>query len=284
MSRDVLREWVKVLSKEYAASLRHEEGEFRLESSSDKWRELTGSTKTIVISSEPESGGSWWMRLRLVEKAAARAIISAPVGFSCSLGVGRKQRKSKAGHTDVMRLAFGFSLSLGASSRQRYTAYYVKLFDKAFHILGEDQLFDHCCEIDPLDLRSPCLKDGLKPLLPAVDRAQADYRASSMVTDQLDSLREKLLKELTDLDKLYAVNYGQYAQLLGRPPDGLRGEDAIEAEYVSRMEDIFLKYQPAVVFEPLTLGVIRCEIRKRKRGKITSIAFPFFKDRWQSIR
>ena len=279
MSKDALAQWAEVLAKEYDASIRHVKGGYRLESASDEWEELTGSKSPIALSYKPESISSWRTRLRFVEKAAARALTSAPLAFSTRCTVGKQQRNI-AGETDVARLAFGFSLSLGRSSRQRHTAYYVSSQKKALHILGEDQLFDHVQEVTYLDLKSSIVKEALKPILTVASEAQADYIGSHVVMSQLTELRDKVSKELRDLDRLYTVNYGQYAQLLGRNPAGLRGDDAIEAEYVNRMEDILLKYQPGVLFEPLTLAVVRCRIRKRKRGTVTEIALPFLEDRW----
>ena len=95
------------------------------------------------------------------------------------------------------------------------------------------------------------------------------------IQEQLKQMNGALSGELRDLDRLYTASDGQYAQLLGRAPDGLRGEDAIEAEYLNRMEDIMEKFNPCVVFKPLSLSIVRCKARIRKKGKAAEITLPF---------
>lgn len=275
---DTFDEWVNLLGRQYAAEVRKEREWYRIKSSSRAWTDLAGTAEAVVITSPPNSEESWKNRFRLIEKAVARAIVAAPVGFDCKLINPDVQPNAEVNDVTIIRLAYGFSLSIGRCLRQRFTAYYVIELDESFCVLGEDDLFDLNCQLKELNLENQAVKSGLSPLLASVQETQQVYCSHNSVRTELDRLQKNLLRELRDLDRLYTVNYGQYAKLHGRASAGLRGEDAIEAEYLNKMEDIFHRYQPAVVFEPLTLGVVYCQINIKRHGRISEIEFPFNSD------
>ena len=266
--------WARVLAREYGGRLTVSEEEVRLDPSSEKWEQVTGSKNPLVLALAPKGVDPWRLRLRHVEKAAARAVISGPVGFSCSVEENEK-RKYTHGPIDIIRLAFGLSLSVGHNYGQRYTAYYLGEGKEAFYISTQDRLFELCTNIQALDLNKSILKSGLQNILSLIKQVAHEYRTLALIQEQLKQMSEALSGELRDLDRLYTASYGQYAQLLGRAPDGLRGEDAIEAEYLNRMEDIMEKFKLCVVFKPLSLSIVRCKARIRKKGKATEITLPF---------
>jgi hypothetical protein len=251
------------------------EQEVRLEPSSGKWEQLVGSRDPIVLKIAPEKVDVWRMRLEHVEKRAAQAVILRPVGFSCSAKERDKNLERADEVANVIRLAFGLSLPLGHSCRYRYTAYYLSEVAEAFWVAGQDKLFESWRNIRALDLDNSMLRIGLQHMLGLIEGVEHEYRAQVPVKEELARLNEALSGELRDLDRLYIASYGQYAQLLGRAPDSLRGEDAIEAEYFNRMEDILERYKLCVVFEPLTLGIVQCKVGIREEGKTTEIALPF---------
>src|SRR5712692_5597145 len=116
--------WARVLAKAYGGRITASGEEVRLEGSPDQWESVTGSKDPILLSSNPQNPEAWRARLQYVEKRIARAVISSPVGFSCSLIENGKQHRDGGEVVEVVRLAFGLSLSLGLNCKQRYTAYY----------------------------------------------------------------------------------------------------------------------------------------------------------------
>lgn len=275
---DAFDEWVKLLADQYAAEVQKEGEWYRIRSSSEEWAKLVDTEESVALTLSPDSEASWKNRLLLVEKAVARAIGTAPVGFSCELADRGAGPNTETSDVTVVRLAYGFSLSVGRCLRQRFTAYYVIELDKSFHVLGRDGFFDLAHHVQELDLESQVVESGLLPLLATVQETQQVYCSLDSVRSELSRLQKSLSRQLRDLDRLYTINYGQYARLCGRVPTGLRGEDAIEAEYMNKMEDIFHRHQPAIVFEPLTLGVIYCKVNIKRHRRIPEIEFPFNSD------
>jgi hypothetical protein len=266
--------WARVLANEYGGQSTVIGEEVRVEGSSDKWDSVTGSKDPIVLSSNPQHPDAWRTRLQFVEKRTSRAVNSSPVGFSCSMIENGKARDS-GGPVEVVRLAFGLSLSLGASLRRRYTAYYLSNTKQALYIQGQDRLFAACTNIGALDLRNKALTLGTEHLLGLLKEVEREYSLSTSVQEQTKSLNETLSSELRELDRLYKAGHGQYAQLLGRAPEPLKGDDAIESEYLHRLEDLLRKYRLSVLFTPLSLGIVRCKVRITTKGKVTGVSLPF---------
>lgn len=266
--------WARVLANEYGGKSTVIGEEVRVEGSSDQWESVTGSKDPIVLSSNPQHADAWRTRLQFVEKRTARAVNSSPVGFSCSMIENGKPRDS-GGLVEVVRLAFGLSLSLGASLRRRYTAYYLSNTKQALYIQGQDRLFAGCTDIGALDLRNKALTLGTERLLDLLKEVEREYSLSTPVEEQTKRLNETLSSELHELDRLYKASHGQYAQLLGRAPGPLKGDDAIESEYLHRLEDLLRKYRLAVLFAPLSLSIVRCKVQITTKGKVTGISLPF---------
>lgn len=206
----------------------------------------------LAVASAPAGCEQWRDRLRLVEKSAAQALTNAPVGFTALLPTAPKG----AAGTTAARLAFGLSLSLGHRLRRRYTAYVLLGEGRSFFRRGADAVLTQLSKVGPLDLTRRETRGALEGLLAAAREAEAAYREDPEVVAELERLRERYKEELRCLDRLYTANWGQDAPLLGVPAAGLKGDDAIEAEYVSRLEDLADRYRPRVVFEPLTLGLV----------------------------
>ncbi len=265
-------DWCRVLAEEYGGRYATTGSGVRIDPSSDKWNEASGSAGPILLAPFPKDAPSWRARLQHVEKACARAIISGPVGFSCV--VSNKASKHPGELTNVIRLAFGLFLSLGPSHLTRYTAYYAPTLKKGLHLLGSDELFQSCTEVQSLSLTQKNLTATLPPLLDLVSNVEQEYIAQPSVKESLSRLSDVRSAELRELDRLYTANYGQDAKLLGRS-NSLKGEDAIEAEYFSRMGDILEKYKPAVIFKPLSLGIIRTTLTRDKKVQGTKLALSF---------
>lgn len=276
---DAFDEWVNLLVKQYRAEVRKDVDGYRIDSSSKEWKDLVGMERPVALTSTPDSEVDWRNRLLLVEKSVARALSLTPVGFSCRVIDAVVESNAEVDDVTILRLAYGFSLSIGRCLRQRFTAYYVVELDETFYVCGEDDLYDLNYQIQELDLEIQAFKRGLLPLLAKVQETQQAYCSHNSVKTELNNLQISLLRQLRDLDRLYTVNYGQYAKLYGRASASLRGEDAIEAEYIDKMEDIFHRHQPTIIFEPLTLGVIYCKVSIRSHGASSEIQFPFNRDK-----
>lgn len=275
MTNTILKRWAKALASVYQASVSEEQAGVILTSESDSWRRFSGGTEEVMIEFEAPRGDVR-SRLRVLEKAAAQEIISAPVGFQASLLSGKRTR---SGGTIVLRFAFGFSLSLGRSCRKRYTAYCVPSLHASCHVIGEDLLFSNAYDLAPLDDDADEVKLGLPDLWHSIELAEKEYRESAFVEVERNRAADRATSELRDLDSLYRANHGRNAVLMGMSvPDQGGGDDAIGAEYLGRLEDITGQFKMSVLFEPLSLGVIHCNaLTKRKAGTI-EVKLPFRAD------
>lgn len=275
---DTFNAWVDLLTDQYKADTKKIEDGYQIKSSSKAWVDLAGTEDIIELSLSPNTASTWEHRIRLVEKATARAVVSAPVGFSCNPVGLELAGNPGANLVTILRLAYGFSLSVGQCLRQRLTAYYVVESGQSFYIVGQDELFDHNPQVQGLDLEDPYFQTSLSPLMFTVNETQEEYCSQASVRNELDKLKRSLSKQLRNLDRLYTVNYGQYARLYGRKTEKLRGEDAIEAEYIDKMEDIFYRHQPTIIFEPLSLGLIKCNVSIQQYGEYSEVTLPFYQD------
>ncbi|MBI2839440.1 MAG: hypothetical protein HYX75_14085 [Acidobacteria bacterium] len=264
-SADLLQRWVRSLGEYLEAQVSDDAKGWRMEGTSDTWKNfvedflseqereaLRRKIAPMVVVSEPGDQDEWRDRLRLVERAAARQLTCAPIGFAATLPAASKQSPLST----VVRLAFGLSLSLGYRLRQRFTAYFLVNEGQHFLQTGDDPLFMLGAIVGPLDLKRSELRMALPTLLAAVGEAQESYRHDSPIVAEVDRLRQNYAQDLQCLERLYTTNSGKDARLLGQAPKGLKGDDAIEAEYVARLEDLVDRYRPRVIFEPLTIGVI----------------------------
>jgi len=265
--------WAQGLASEYGGQVSAvTRDKVRLESSSNRWEQLSGGKEPILLGENPATADEWRVRLQHVEKRIARAIGSAPVSFSCSVKQADKNRDANGA---VVRFAFGLSLSLGVACTRLYTAYHVSGFARAFYISGQDRLFETCTGTGPVNLRDKNLISGLRQILNVIPEVEREYQGLECVRQQLDVLNRNLSAELRDLDRLYIASHGQYAQLLGKPSEAVKGDEAIELEYFNKLEDIVGKYRMSVRFAPLSLGLVRCKVKATKVKGAGQISIPF---------
>jgi hypothetical protein len=277
MNEKALIAWVQRLAGEIGRRAVVRRQDIQLHQVSPKWVSITGSQDPICISSMPVSVEDWRSRLRYVEKAAARKILDGPVGYSCSLR-GSSNTGNGSEHTIVVRLAFGLSLSTGPSCNCRYTAYYIANKKAVSFICGSDQLFDENIEIGALDLKEKNLRNGAKYLLELVKRIEGDYQESMQVQEQVSKLNESLSNELRALERFYTPSGNEYAHALGSLDKKLRGEDRLDAEYANKARDIIERYQVNVIFRPLSLGTIHCDVKIKKDAKAMKVSLPFINE------
>ena len=275
LSDNLFLNWARVLADEYGGRVtRVSDGDVHLTPASEQWKNVLGDTAGILLSPNPKPTDTeaWRVRLQHVEKRIAQALISAPVAFSCSVKAGRGSGDRSV---ELFRLAFGLSLSLGAACACRYTAYYFGGVEKAFYIVGNDKLFESCEGFGVVSVKNNNVTDGLRRMLEVIPEVVSNYQDSEPIRRQIDLQKTSLSRELRDLDRLYVARHGQYARLLGQPPEPVKGDDAIELEYFRRMEDVVAKYGVSVRFLPLSLGVIKCKIQVKTRKNRTEITLPF---------
>lgn len=208
-----------------------------------------GGKAPIFVAAQPSTENEWRNRLRLVERAAARQLTNAPVGFAASFA---NAKTSSA----VVRLAFGLSLSFGLALRQRFTAYFMTADETCFVTAGDDALFAGAPSVSKFEPHRPLLRKAWPKLAAAAGATQQTYRDDPVVVAEIDRLRRSYAEELQCLERLYLAGGGKEARLLGDPPEEMKNDDAVEAEYVARLEDLIDRYRPRVLFEPLTVGVI----------------------------
>jgi hypothetical protein len=255
-----LQQWLTALSRHYDAELSARAGAWSIDGSSNAWaafiddfltekeKEAKRKPHSWTVRADPENVFEWRDRFRLVERAAARELTSRPVAFTASVSPRAKKART------VVRLAFGLSLSLGTCHRCRFTACVAD--GKTTLRVGDDELFSLAPQIAPLDLHRKELRAALPQLLVAVAEAQAAYRQDAKVVAEIESMRRRYVEDSLFLDRLYNANSASDPRLMGDPPEGLKGDDAIEAEYVMRLEDLVDRYRPRVLFEPLTIGIV----------------------------
>jgi hypothetical protein len=243
----------------------------KLDRDSERWRQIMGAQRSLVLREKPKDPAEWKVRLQHVEKRVARAIITAPVAFSCVV----KPSKGKREDT-VIRFAFGLSLSLGLACQRRYTAYYVPDTKRSFYLAGQDQLFEVGSDFGPANPGSKESINGLRQILELVPKVVSEYQESGLVTEQIRVLDKVLSHELRSLGWLYLATSNQYPTLLGNSSDlAVKGDDAVELEYLNKLEDIVSRFKVSVRFAPLSLAIVRCHINaKAKRGG-TDITIPF---------
>ncbi len=276
MTKTILKRWAKAVASVYQANVSEEPAGISLTCDSNSWRHFSGGTEEVMIEFEAPSRGDVRSRLRVLEKAAAQAIISAPVGFQASL---HSAKRVPFDGTVVLRFAFGFSLSLGRSCRRRYTAYCIPSLHASCHVVGEDLFFSNAYEVAALDDDSDAVKLGLPDLWHSVELAEREYRESALAETERSRAAERATSELRDLDSLYRTNHGRNAVLMGASgPDQRGGDDAIASEYLGRLEDIVGQFKMSVLLEPLSLGVIRCNARVKRKGSTTEVKLPFRSD------
>ncbi|HEV7683910.1 MAG TPA: hypothetical protein VGO68_17400 [Pyrinomonadaceae bacterium] len=265
--------WAQGLAGEYGGQVRAVSGDkLLLESASVRWEQLAGGNEPILLGENPATPDEWRMRLQHVEKRIAQAIVSAPLSFSCSV---KEAGKNRDANLAVVRFAFGLSLSLGVACTHRYTAYHVNGIDRALYIPGQDRLFEICTGTGHVDLLDKHLSSGLRQILNVIPEVEREYEGLESVRQQLNLLNNNLSAELRDLDRLYIASQGQYAQLLGKPSESVRGDDAIELEYFNKLEDIVGRYKMSVRFVPLNLGLVRCKVKTKKTKGVVQISIPF---------
>lgn len=264
--------WAQGLAGEYGGHVRAVSGDkLLLESASVRWQQLAGGNDPILLRENPATPDEWRMRLQHVEKRIAQAIVSAPISFSCSV---KKAGKNRDANLAVVRFAFGLSLSCGVACTRRYTAYHVSGIDRAFYIPGQDRLFEICTGTGRVDLLDKSLSSGLRQILSVIPEVEGEYEGLVSVRQQLTLLNKNLCAELRDLDRLYIASQGQYAQLLGKPSESVRGDDAIELEYFNKLEDIVGKYRVSVRFVPLSLGLVHCQVKTKETKGAVQISIP----------
>jgi hypothetical protein len=274
MSNQPLIHWTQQLAGEIGGQVNLEGDRIHLHPASPKWATATDGQESIVISPSPENVEEWRLRLRYVEKAAAQAILSGPVGYSCRLHVPRNTEK-EGEHTEVIRLAFGLSLSMGANCYRRYTAYHLPSLGVTAYSAGRDKLFDDQVETEALDLKEPHLRSSIETLLDLAARIEGEYLGLPQVSEQIETLNQSLSSELRALERFYTPGRGQYVRVLGNLDPKLRGEDKLDAEYSNKARDIIEKYQLRVIFRPLSLGKIHCKVKVKKSLKGPKLALPF---------
>lgn len=267
MSNVQLQRWGMYLARELGVHYEESNDGVILTPVNEKFQEVAGQRDSIHICANPLDPSAWQNRLRYIEQSVAQAILAGPVGFTTIL------EKGPGEPTGLVRLAFGLSLTTGCACRRRYTAYYLE--NSTFFVQGTDSLFDLVEKSTALDMSKQELAEALEEISKRLPQIETQYLYDQDVIKQLDFLNKNLGRELRDLDRLYLSGHGKYARLIGKPPQRLRGEDAIEAEYMNRMEDIVARHQLAVRFEPLSLGLVYCSVQKRMIRKRTELRLPF---------
>lgn len=256
---DPVERWLAALAEYLDATVEPREAGWVIAGNSIAWnRFFEGiavhgeSNHPLFIATKPEGPQQWLDHLRIVERAAAQQITSAPVAFKATVQPALRMRGVKT----VVRLAFGLSLSLGNSLRQRFTATVTAGETRATLTAGDDGLFDLAPEITTPDLNRQDLHHALPALLSAVVDAETVYRRDAGVIAELDRLREAYVDEFQSLASIYTINSGRDARLLGMESQERKGEDAIEGEYVARLEDLENRYRPGIRLDVLTIGVV----------------------------
>ncbi len=275
MSDTPLQQWARWLASEISARAIPEADDIRLQPVSTGGAQPASIQDSILLCPTPGSTNAWQVRIRYVEKAVAKAILSGPVGYSCFVMGGLPENSPVSPTVNVVRLAFGFSLSVGHSCRCRYTAYHLIGGDAGFFVRGNDTLFASSIATTPLNLEDSRLKTAIDRLLGLVKNAALDYAGQPQIRKQLEGLDRSLSAELRELDRLYLAKHDPYAQILGNPAEGSRGEDALDVEYSSRMRDTIEKYRETLLFEPLSLGMIQCNGRVTTSNGSVYTSVPF---------
>lgn len=266
------QEWASIVAGQLQARLTVVDDTVQLRPSVGAPRRGRGATNLM---SEPDTPDAWRTRLTYIEKAAAEEIKSGPAAFSCSAAEGRAHGRGTDDLVDVVRVAFGLSLSLGKSCGRRYTAYFLPDIEQGSFIAGRDELPGVWTEVSRLDLRQVGLRPALEHWLGMLGEVAIEYRSCAAVAGQLANLNAGLASELRDLDRLYTTRGGEFAYLLGQAKASLRGEDAIESEYLTRMEDILGKYTVGILLRVLSIGIVRCRAKVRTQGRAVSVLLPF---------
>lgn len=256
MAEDVLERWLRAVAEDLDASISGTATGWRLEGTGEGWKQfvvkISGPEKKPAqkktVRREPRNLKEWRDRLRLVEKHAAATLNDAPVGFTATFPGRRESR--------VVRFAFGFSLSLGYPLRKRFTAHFAIGKGQASLIAGDDGLFAAHPSISALDPTRAEWKAALPHLSSAAADAQKAYLSDAAVVAEVARIRKRYSSDVQCLETLYIANWGQDARLLGTAAKHLTGDDAIEAEYVTRLEDLIDRYRPAAMFTPLSIGII----------------------------
>jgi hypothetical protein len=234
----------------------------------------TGATP-ILLSVNPQNPAEWKTRLQYVEKRVARALISAPVCFSCSVSQAGKKPRGVRELGTVVRFAFGLSLSLGVECVSRFTAYWVSGTNQAFYLKAQDGLYEACSDLAPANLKDKALNEGLRQILKLAPSVALEYENEEAVRNQVAILKNKVAEELRDLDRLYLPGHGQFLQLIGSASPTIKGDEAVELEHLNKVEDIVEKYRLAVRLTPLSVGLIRCQVRIRKKKGKLELEIPF---------
>lgn len=264
--------WTQGLAKEYGGGAKAVSAEtvcLELPSAAAK------VAAPILLSLNPKTPDEWKVRLQYVEKRIARALISAPVCFSCSINQAGKKPRGARGLATVVRFAFGLSLSLGVECASRFTAYFVSGTDRAFYLKAQDRLYEACCDLGPADLKDQELIAGLGHILQVLPAAALEFENEEAVGNEVTVLKQKVADELSELDRLYVPGQGQFLQLIGTARSAIKGDEAVELEHLNKLEDIVEKYRLSVRLTPLSVGRIRCQVHTRKtRGRL-ELRIPF---------
>jgi len=256
---DPLERWLTVLGEYTGANLVARPEGWKIDGASEAWTRFFNDIAAedeeqhpLLIARGPHGREQWLDHLRVVERAAARQLTLAPIGFTAVLPAAARRRGAKT----IVRLAFGFSLSLGRRLRRSFTASVPLGAKQAIVTAGDDGLLELDPEIAALDVKGAELRKALPALLAGANDAQTTYRDDENVVAEIERLRRTYEDEVQSLATLYTINSGREARLLGMELQEQKGEDAIEAEYVARLEDLADRFRPRVLFEPLTLGII----------------------------
>ncbi|HYR28420.1 MAG TPA: hypothetical protein VEU30_08140 [Thermoanaerobaculia bacterium] len=254
---DPLQRWLTSLGSYMGAKVVAVENGWSIDGESERWLRFFNDVarpdekkRPLVVAPEPSGEAQWLDRLRVVERAAARQLSSAPVGFTAIIAPRKRATKN------VVRFAFGFSLSLGARLRQRFTAYLPVGQHKCEVIAGDDGLFARDPKVGPLAAHRSMVRDALPILLAAAAEAQETYRNDGRVTQEIARLQARYQQESRSVETLYTINSGRDVRLLGMETKELKSEDATEAEYIGRLEDLAERYRPQILFEPLSIGLV----------------------------
>lgn len=277
MSKNSLDQWARVLAKEIGGKVRKQGSDIQLEPDSELWNLATNTSDPVFLTTSPQDSAAWHMRLEYVEKAVAQAILAGPIGYKCKL---ESKNERKRVSVTVYRLGFGFSLQTGSSCRRRYTIYYVAEHNQSFFIQGTDELFNESIIFEPLNLNDPVIAKSIGQVLNSVEKIQHHYVKEPDVQKQQEILQKQYLMEIRNLDKLYIAKHREPVKTLGKPPEGLGGEDVVESEYSSRIVGITDKHKFSMRFEPLSLGSIDCKI---DQSNSEGFSLPFVKSKLTPI-
>jgi len=240
MSENALGHWLDVLAVHHGARLTPVPGGWRVRGTQDR-----------VVCSVPRSEDEWQHRFDLVEKAAASTLTNGPVTFAATLSPVSSKSSSR-----IVRLAFGLSFSFGHALRRRFTVYSPLRKGDCKVIAGDDAFFTRNPALGPLDLGQPGVREALERAGAAVAEAQQIYLRDPAVVAELDRIRKSFSDEVRCLERFYIPQDSFDTRILGHRAKNLGGDDAIEAEYLARLDDVLERYRPAILFEPLTIGVI----------------------------